>query len=152
VTGNGYSVGGVANLTHVSVGTLHHYDAIGLLRPSARSGAGHRCYAESDLHRLREILFYRKLGFGLDKIATILADPCAGTADHLRAQHRLLRERIKLAHMLIGTTASSSSSAAPVSVYRTVVMNASRRSCRSIRPSSVSCFGARVSLLWCSRP
>lgn len=98
---NGYSVGEVVGLAHVSVRTLHHYDAVGLLRPSARSGAGHRRYAESDLGRLREILFYRELGFGLDKIAAILAEPGAGAADHLRTQHRLLRERIKRDQQLL---------------------------------------------------
>ena len=39
------------------------------------------------------MLFYRELGFGLDEIAEILADPADGTDDHLRRQHRLLRER-----------------------------------------------------------
>jgi len=35
-----YTVGGLARLTHVSVRTLHHYDAVGLLTPSRRSRAG----------------------------------------------------------------------------------------------------------------
>jgi DNA-binding transcriptional MerR regulator len=88
-----YLVGEVAHLSHVSVRTLHHYDAIGLLAPSARSPAGYRLYSAADLRRLRQILFYRELGFALDEIADILADPAAGTDDHLRRQHRLLRER-----------------------------------------------------------
>jgi DNA-binding transcriptional MerR regulator len=77
----------------VSVRTLHHYDGIGLLTPSARSAAGYRLYSDADLRRLRQILFYRELGFALEEIADILADPAAGTDDHLRRQHRLLRER-----------------------------------------------------------
>jgi MerR family transcriptional regulator, thiopeptide resistance regulator len=88
-----YLVGEVARLSHVSVRTLHHYDAIGLLAPSARSRAGYRRYSGTDLQRLRRILFYRELGFALEEIAEILADPAAGTDDHLRRQHRLLRER-----------------------------------------------------------
>ena len=90
---NGYTVGAVARLAHVSVRTLHHYDGIGLLTPSARCQAGYRLYSQSELHRLRQILFYRELEFGLEEIAEILADASAGTDDHLRRQHRLLRQR-----------------------------------------------------------
>jgi DNA-binding transcriptional MerR regulator len=88
-----YLVGDVARLSHVSVRALHHYDAIGLLTPSARSPVGYRLYSGADLRRLQQILFYRELGFALEEIAEILADPAAGTDDHLRRQHRLLRER-----------------------------------------------------------
>jgi MerR family transcriptional regulator, thiopeptide resistance regulator len=88
-----YLVGDVARLSHVSVRALHHYDAIGLLTPSARSPAGYRLYSGAGLRRLQQILFYRELGFALEEIAEILADPAAGTDDHLRRQHRLLRER-----------------------------------------------------------
>ena len=88
-----YLVGDVARLSLVSVRALHHYDAIGLLTPSARSPAGYRLYSGADLRRLQQILFYRELGFALEEIAEILADPAAGTDDHLRRQHRLLRER-----------------------------------------------------------
>jgi len=88
-----YTVGEVARLSHVSVRTLHHYDDIGLLAPSGRSAAGYRLYCEADLRRLRQVLFYRQLDFGLDEIAAILADTGAGTDDHLRRQHRLLRAR-----------------------------------------------------------
>jgi DNA-binding transcriptional MerR regulator len=90
---SGYTVGEVARLAHVTVRTLHHYDGIGLLTPSARSTAGYRLYSDADLRRLRRVLFYRELEFGLDQIADILADASAGTDDHLRRQHRLLRER-----------------------------------------------------------
>ncbi len=88
-----YTVGEVARLSGVSVRTLHHYDSVGLLSPGARSPSGYRLYREADLLRLRQVLFYRELGFGLDEIAEILADPAAGADDHLRRQHRLLRER-----------------------------------------------------------
>ncbi len=88
-----YTVGALARLSGVTVRTLHHYDSIGLLSPSARSAAGYRLYSQADLLRLRQVLFYRELGFGLDEIAEILADPADGTDDHLRRQHRLLRER-----------------------------------------------------------
>ena len=91
---NEYAVGAVAKLSGTSVRALHHYDAIGLLRPTGRTAAGYRQYALADLQRLKQILFYRELGFGLDEIASILADPAVGAEDHLRRQHRLLREQI----------------------------------------------------------
>jgi DNA-binding transcriptional MerR regulator len=90
----GYSIGEIAALAHVSVRTLHHYDQTGLLGPAGRTAAGHRRYGRDDLQRLRTILFYRELGFGLEQIAEILADPGGTTDDHLRAQHRMLRSRI----------------------------------------------------------
>lgn len=89
-----WTVGEVAALTHVSVRTLHHYDELGLLPPSSRSASGYRFYDEADLARLRQILFYRELEFGLDDIAAMLADPGRTAEDHLREQHRLLRDQI----------------------------------------------------------
>jgi DNA-binding transcriptional MerR regulator len=88
-----YTVGAVARLSHVSVRTLHHYDHIGLLTPNGRSAAGYRLYCDADLRRLRQVLFYRDLDFGLEEISEILADPNTLTDDHLRRQHRMLRER-----------------------------------------------------------
>ncbi|WP_077193128.1 MerR family transcriptional regulator [Streptomyces lydicus] len=64
-----YPVGQVASFAGVTVRTLHHYDEIGLLSPSARSHAGHRRYDDADLDRLQRILFYRELGFPLEEVA-----------------------------------------------------------------------------------
>ncbi|MFD9895382.1 MerR family transcriptional regulator [Amycolatopsis sp. NPDC059027] len=90
----GYPVGKVARLAGVTVRTLHHYDEIGLLSPSARTTAGYRSYGEDDLDRLQRILFYRELGFGLETIADILDDPQDGAVEQLRHQRALLTERI----------------------------------------------------------
>lgn len=90
-----YSVGRVAEVAGVTVRTLHHYDGIGLLRPSERTHAGHRRYSDSDLDRLQRILFYRELGFPLDEVATLLDDPDTDPREHLRRQHQVLTERIE---------------------------------------------------------
>ncbi|XTZ18473.1 MerR family transcriptional regulator [Micromonospora echinospora] len=90
-----HTVGEVARLARVTVRTLHHYDEIGLLSPSGRTPTGYRRYDDADLERLQQILFYRELGFPLEEIATILDDPGADPAAHLRRQHELLRVRIK---------------------------------------------------------
>lgn len=89
-----WTVGQLARLANVTVRTLHHYDAIGLLAPSERSGAGYRRYTAADLARLRDVLGYRELGFGLDEIATIVETPGADALVHLRRQRALLRGRI----------------------------------------------------------
>jgi len=88
------NVGEVAALAGVTVRTLHHYDRIGLLSPSQRTSAGYRRYAPTDLDRLHRILVYRELGFPLEEVATLLDDPDADPAAHLRRQHRLLRDRL----------------------------------------------------------
>jgi len=92
--GSTRTIGEVAGLAGVSVRTLHHYDQTGLLAPAGRSAAGYRLYDEADLARLRQILYYRELGFGLDEIAGILADPAADTVAHLRRQHGIVRGQI----------------------------------------------------------
>src|SRR6185437_6916199 len=94
MTDDGYAIGELAGLARVTVRTLHHYDEIGLLRPSGRTVAGHRRYSADDLDRLRQILVYRELDFGLDAIGAMLADPDSGVEAHLRNQHRMLRARI----------------------------------------------------------
>lgn len=65
---NEMTVGEVAALTGVTVRTLHHYDAIGLVSPAARSAAGYRLYTPDDVARLQEVVAYRRLGFGLEDI------------------------------------------------------------------------------------
>ncbi|MFI1577327.1 methyltransferase domain-containing protein [Embleya sp. NPDC020630] len=87
------TVGRVAELACVSVRTLHHYDEIGLVRPSARMGAGYRAYAAGDVERLREVLAYRRLGFGLREIADLVDDPDTDAVAHLRRLRGLLLEQ-----------------------------------------------------------
>lgn len=88
-----WSVGRVAELGGVSVRTLHHYDEIGLVRPSARTAAGYRAYSPGDVERLREVLAYRRLGFGLREVAELVDDKTTNTAGHLRQLRALLLER-----------------------------------------------------------
>ena len=69
------SVKQIATQTGVSVRTLHHYDAIGLLKPTRVTEAGYRYYDEAALERLYLILLFRELGFPLKEIAGILDAP-----------------------------------------------------------------------------
>src|SRR5919107_2888303 len=91
----GYTVGKVAQLSGVTIRTLHHYDEIGLLSPGGRSDAGYRLYQDSDLERMQRILFYRELGFTLKEISTIVDDPSTDSMGHLRRQRGLLVARIE---------------------------------------------------------
>ena len=90
----GYTVGRVADLSGVTIRTLHHYDEIGLLSPGGRSASGYRLYEDSDLERLRRILFYKELGFDLGEISTIIDEARTDALGHLRRQRGLLTERI----------------------------------------------------------
>lgn len=92
--GQGYRVGEVAELTGVSVRTLHHYDRIGLLQPRQRTAAGYRLYGEQELLRLQQILTLRYLGFSLTRIGELLDRPNFDLAASLRVQERVLRERM----------------------------------------------------------
>lgn len=91
----------VARLAGVSVRTLHHYDELGLIRPSARSAAGYRLYAPADLERLQQVLFFRELDFPLEEIQRILSAPDFDVAVALRMQRQLLSERLARVGSLI---------------------------------------------------
>jgi DNA-binding transcriptional MerR regulator len=90
----------VARLADVTVRTLHHYDEIGLVRPSARTPAGYRAYSAGDMERLREVLAYRRLGFGLREVADVVDDPSVDAATHLRRLRGLLLEQRGRGHLL----------------------------------------------------
>ncbi len=83
----------VSELAHVSVRTLHHYDKIGLLRPSARSQAGYRLYSDKDLARLQQIMLFRELEFSLADIGAILDSPDFDRDKALDQQIELLELR-----------------------------------------------------------
>lgn len=98
-----WKVGELAQASGLTVRALHHYDEIGLLRPSERSDGGHRLYSEQDLARLYVIVTLRALGMSLTAIGAQLdgrVDARAAIADHLAhvesqiAAHDRLRRRL----------------------------------------------------------
>jgi DNA-binding transcriptional MerR regulator len=96
-----YRVKDVARLTGVSVRTLHHYDAIGLLVPSGRTSAGYRLYTDADLLRLQQILIGRELGLCLEDIRKSLDDPRFDRRTALLGQRERLRERVTRTEAMI---------------------------------------------------
>ena len=92
----------VSKLTGVSVRTLHHYDAIGLLKPARITQSGYRLYDEEALARLQTILLFRELKFPLKQIKTILDSPDFDPKDALEAQIQLLRlQRDRLDELIL---------------------------------------------------
>ena len=80
----------VSRITGVSVRTLHHYDAIGLLKPTRVTEAGYRLYDDTALARLQTILLFRELEFPLKEIKELLEQPGFDPIAALRDQIRLL--------------------------------------------------------------
>src|SRR6516165_7425563 len=72
---NPLKIGELARRTGLTVRTLHHYDAIGLLHPSLHTEAGHRLYTADDIARLQQVLSLRQLGFSLDQVRECLDQP-----------------------------------------------------------------------------
>ena len=87
------TVGRLAEQLDLTVRTLHHYDEIGLLRPSERSSAGYRLYTDADVVRLQHVVVYRRLGFSLEEIADLLAQPDR-LVEHLRRQRDAVHDRL----------------------------------------------------------
>lgn len=91
----------VCELTGLTPRTLHHYDAIGLLKPTAVTEAGYRLYDDGALQRLQTILLFRELEFPLKDIKNVLDDPNFDQQEALSQQVKLLELRIKHLQQLI---------------------------------------------------
>jgi len=81
-----------ARLAGVTVRALHHYDRLGLLKPSGRSDAGYRLYRARDLARLEQIVVLKFLGLPLKQIGRLLKRE-SPLADTLQRQQVVLAEK-----------------------------------------------------------
>ncbi|MFA9218411.1 MAG: MerR family transcriptional regulator, partial [Sphingomonadaceae bacterium] len=93
-------IGELGKHTGLTVRALHHYDAIGLLRPSARSDAGYRLYNRSDIARLHQIQALRKFGLSLADIGAYLDRPDLPLATVVAQQITMLTRQIEQASTL----------------------------------------------------
>ncbi|MBC1361207.1 MerR family transcriptional regulator [Listeria welshimeri] len=93
----------LAELTGVSVRTLHHYDKIGLLVPQKDEWNGYRIYSENDVDKLQQILFFKELDFPLKKIKQILDDPSFDKEVALTLQRHLLVEKKQRIEAMLNT-------------------------------------------------
>lgn len=108
-----YRVKEFAELAGVTVRALHHYDRLGLLKPSSRTGRSYRLYSDSDLARLEQIVVLKFLGLPLRQIGGLLRKGWT-IADALQRQQRVLvekRRQLDQAILAIGAAERSLQSA-----------------------------------------
>lgn len=87
----------LSQLTQVSVRTLHHYDKIGLLKPSMRLSNGYRLYSEKDLLKLQQIIALKFFGFELTQIKVLLAKQ-DDVVKNFAMQSKFLQEKADALH------------------------------------------------------
>lgn len=91
----------VAEMTGISVRTLHHYDDIGLLCPSRNDQNGYRRYSKEDLDLLQQILFFKECGFPLSKIQRLVSSSSFNKEEAFLLQKKyLLHEKKRINAML----------------------------------------------------
>ncbi len=88
-----YKVSEFADKAGITVRTLHHYDRLGLLKPSGRNTAGYRLYRESDLVRLQQIVTLKFIGLPLKEIKALLEGSDLDLRQTLRLQRQLLEAK-----------------------------------------------------------
>ena len=98
-----YTVKQLSSLAGVSARTLHYYDEIGLLKPSAYGVNGYRYYNEEAVSRLQQILYFRELDFKLEEIVEILSRPDFDRRQTLETHKEALQNRAKRLENLIHT-------------------------------------------------
>lgn len=80
----------IAEITGISARTLHYYDEIGLLKPTAKSEAGYRLYDDKALETLQQILFFREFDIPLKEIKSIITSPDFDRNQILLMQRQML--------------------------------------------------------------
>lgn len=98
-----YTVKELAQMSGVSVRTLHWYDEIGLLKPAFHGANHYRYYEEPQLLLLQQILFFRELGFNLTDIQKLLSQNEFDNIKALHAHRRILEKDVDRKKSLIAT-------------------------------------------------
>jgi DNA-binding transcriptional MerR regulator len=129
-----WSTGELASETGLTVRTLHHYDEIGLARPSRRTSAGHRRYTADDVRRLHRIVVLRGFGFSLAEIGDLLDGPAPDVRDVLRRQRDQaadrasragrLRDRLDAVLRMVDAAGNPSAATLVTLIEETTTMNA----------------------------
>ena len=91
---NGYLIKEFAELTKVTVRTLHYYDQIGLLKPSFEKPNGYRIYTDADLLKLQQIVTLKFMGFSLGQIQRLLDSKGYEAAKSLKIQSGAVKDEI----------------------------------------------------------
>jgi MerR family transcriptional regulator, thiopeptide resistance regulator len=93
-------VGELARRTGLTVRALHHYDEIGLVKPSLHTESGYRLYTAGDIARLQQVLSLRQIGFSLDEVRDCLDRPGFSPLEVIDLHLARLREQIELERKL----------------------------------------------------
>ncbi|MBC2148844.1 MerR family transcriptional regulator [Listeria booriae] len=96
-----YTVQKLAKLAGVSTRTLRYYDEIEILKPARINSSGYRIYGQNEVDRLQQILFYREMNVGLDKIKAILEQPDFDETEALKTHRTQLLDKRKQLDELI---------------------------------------------------
>lgn len=120
-----YRVAAFAKRAGVTVKTLHHYDRLGLLKPT-RTASGYRAYTDADLQRLEEIAALKVIGVPLKEIAQLLQGAARPLGEILEAQRRGLHARRRVIDRAIGAIeaaqhARASAAVSDADVLRTLI-------------------------------
>lgn len=99
-----------AELAGVTVRALHHYDRLGLLKPTHRSEAGYRLYSHKDLARLEQIVVLKFIGLSLREIGEVLQQETGALPQTLRRQQQVLTEKRRQLDKAIAVIAKASQS------------------------------------------
>ena len=91
----------IADLTGISVRTLHYYDEIGLLKPTSKSDAGYRLYDDKALETLQQILFFREFDISLKEIKAAIQNPVLEKSQILQMQRKMLVAKMERMERLI---------------------------------------------------
>ena len=98
-----YSIDDMCKLAKVSPRTLHYYDEIELLIPAIRMTSGKRYYSEEQIFKLMDIIFFKKMGFSLKKIKSILQLGNQDKRALMLAKKEFLQKEIKRIKKLIAS-------------------------------------------------
>lgn len=88
-----YTIQKLSRMAGVSTRTLRYYDEIGLLKPARINSSGYRIYGAKEVDRLQQILFYRELGVGLERIMEIITSPAFDRLQALKEHREKLLEK-----------------------------------------------------------
>lgn len=89
-----YTIGQVSRICRVSTKTLRHYERLELLKPAwVNPENGYRHYTADQVHKMRDILFLKELGFSLAVIRRIISQ---GPSNRLDLQEAIAEQRARL--------------------------------------------------------
>jgi DNA-binding transcriptional MerR regulator len=97
----------LGQMAGISTRTLRYYDEIGILKPARINSSGYRIYGQAEIGRLQQILFYKNLGVGLERIKEIITAPSFDGEKALREHRKKLLEKREQLDLLIANVDKS---------------------------------------------